>query len=85
MHEPGTQTVIGKRYDAAGVEQGRLVLADLARHPATATHVASTTSRVKMFQPQTRSTFETNFIAAATSRKPITTFTEFSQPPDRGS
>ena len=29
-----------KRYDAAGVEQGRRVLADLARHPATAQHIA---------------------------------------------
>ncbi|MPZ41025.1 MAG: DUF1800 family protein [Rhizobiales bacterium] len=40
MHEAGPQTVIGKRYDAAGVEQGRRVLADLARHPATAEHIA---------------------------------------------
>jgi hypothetical protein len=40
MHEPGPQTVIGKRYGEAGVEQGRQVLADLARHPATASHVA---------------------------------------------
>lgn len=40
MHEPGAHTVIGRRYDAAGVEQGRRVLADLARHPATAKHVA---------------------------------------------
>ena len=34
------QTVIGKSYPDAGVEQGRAVLADLARHPATAKHVA---------------------------------------------
>src|SRR4051794_39448649 len=34
---------------------------------------------------QTRSTLEMNFIAAATSRKPIATFTEFIQPPARGS
>ena len=40
MHEPGAQTVIGKAYAQAGVEQGRAVLADLARHPATAAHVA---------------------------------------------
>jgi uncharacterized protein (DUF1800 family) len=40
MHEPGAQTVVGKRYDDAGLEQGRRVLADLARHPATAQHVA---------------------------------------------
>ena len=41
MHEPGAQTVIGKRYDDNGVEQGRRVLADLARHPATAKHIAT--------------------------------------------
>lgn len=40
LHEPGPQTVVGKTYDDAGVEQGRAVLRDLARHPATAQHVA---------------------------------------------
>ncbi|HLN09360.1 MAG TPA: DUF1800 family protein [Xanthobacteraceae bacterium] len=40
MHEPGAQTVIGKTYAQGGVEQGQAVLADLARHPATARHVA---------------------------------------------
>lgn len=40
MHEPGEQTVLGKSYPDAGVEQGRAVLADLARHPATAKHIA---------------------------------------------
>jgi uncharacterized protein (DUF1800 family) len=41
MHEPGAQTVVGKSYAEAGVEQGRAVLADLARHPATAEHIAT--------------------------------------------
>jgi uncharacterized protein (DUF1800 family) len=40
MHEPGTQTVIGVSYADAGYDQGRRVLADLARHEATAKHVA---------------------------------------------
>jgi uncharacterized protein (DUF1800 family) len=40
LHEPGEQTVLGKRYPDTGVAQGRAVLADLARHPATAQHVA---------------------------------------------
>jgi uncharacterized protein (DUF1800 family) len=40
MHEPGTQTVIGQSYADAGYDQGRRVLADLARHPATAKHIA---------------------------------------------
>ncbi|OAF04922.1 hypothetical protein AYJ54_23170 [Bradyrhizobium centrolobii] len=41
LHEPGGQTVLGKRYDQEDVEQGRAVLRDLAAHPATATHVAT--------------------------------------------
>jgi uncharacterized protein (DUF1800 family) len=40
LHEPGEQTVIGKTYPDTGVDQGRAVLADLARHPATAGHIA---------------------------------------------
>ncbi len=45
MHEPGPETVIGNEYDEGGTEQGRAVLADLARHPATAKHVASKLAR----------------------------------------
>ena len=45
MHEPGSETIIGKEYDEAGIEQGRAVLADLARHPATAKHVATKLAR----------------------------------------
>jgi uncharacterized protein (DUF1800 family) len=41
LHEPGPQQVIGNTYPDTGVEQGRAVLADLARHPATASHVAT--------------------------------------------
>jgi len=40
LHEPGEQTVLGKFYAQSGVDQGRAVLADLARHSATAQHVA---------------------------------------------
>jgi uncharacterized protein (DUF1800 family) len=40
-HEPGPETVAGKLYDDTGSEQGRAVLADLARHPATARHIAT--------------------------------------------
>ena len=45
LHEPGAQTIIGKTYPEGGVEQGRAVLADLARHPATAAHVARKLAR----------------------------------------
>jgi uncharacterized protein (DUF1800 family) len=40
-HEPGPLTVLGKVYPDTGVEQGRAVLADLARHPRTAAHLAT--------------------------------------------
>jgi len=45
MHEPGAHTVIGRTYAEGGIEQGRAVLADLARHPATARHVADKLAR----------------------------------------
>jgi uncharacterized protein (DUF1800 family) len=45
LHEPGPQRVIDKTYADTGVEQGRAVLADLARHPAVATHVATKLAR----------------------------------------
>jgi uncharacterized protein (DUF1800 family) len=40
LHEPGDQIVLGKVYPDTGIQQGRAVLADLARHPATARHIA---------------------------------------------
>jgi uncharacterized protein (DUF1800 family) len=45
LHEPGEQTVLGKFYAQGGVDQGRAVLADLARHSATAQHVAQKLAR----------------------------------------
>src|SRR4051794_11599635 len=44
-HEPGAHTVIGKSYPENGMEQGRAVLAALARHPATAKHIATKLAR----------------------------------------
>ncbi len=41
MHEPGEQTVLGKTYPEGGFDQGRAVLEDIARHPATAKHIAT--------------------------------------------
>lgn len=40
LHEPGAQTVLGRRYDAAGAGQAEAILRDLAVHPATARHIA---------------------------------------------
>ncbi len=45
FHEPGSQTVLGKAYRDTGFEQGKAVLADLARRPATALHVATKLAR----------------------------------------
>jgi uncharacterized protein (DUF1800 family) len=39
-HEPGDHRLLGKLYAAGGIEQGEAALADLARHPATARHIA---------------------------------------------
>jgi uncharacterized protein (DUF1800 family) len=44
-HEPGAQTLLGKRYAEGGMEQGKAVLLDLARHPATAQHIATKLAR----------------------------------------
>lgn len=41
MHEPGIRTVLGRRYPEDGEAQGEAVLRDLARHPSTATHLAT--------------------------------------------
>ena len=45
MHEPGDQTVLGRRYAQAGVEQGEAVLRDLTRAPATARYIATKLAR----------------------------------------
>jgi len=44
-HEPGPQTIMGKVYAQAGVDQGEAVLNDLARHPATAHFIATKLAR----------------------------------------
>jgi uncharacterized protein (DUF1800 family) len=44
-HEPGAQRVLGKIYEANGVAQGEAVLADIARHPSTATFISTKLAR----------------------------------------
>jgi uncharacterized protein (DUF1800 family) len=39
-HEPGAKTLLGRRYREDGVREGELALDALARHPATARHLA---------------------------------------------
>lgn len=45
MHEPGARAVMGRRYAEAGESQARAILADLARHPATAQRIAMKLAR----------------------------------------
>lgn len=45
IHEPGSRSVLGRRYDQPGEGQARAILADLASHPATARHLATKLSR----------------------------------------
>jgi uncharacterized protein (DUF1800 family) len=40
LHEPGPQTLLGKRYAEDGMAQGEAALRDLAVHPSTAHHLA---------------------------------------------
>ncbi len=44
-HEPGTQTLLGVAYPQGGVEQGEAALKALAKHPATADHIATKLAR----------------------------------------
>ena len=45
FHEPGTRTVMGKRYSEAGEGQGEAILRDLANHPSTAQRIATKLAR----------------------------------------
>jgi len=45
VHEPGTRTIMGKRYSEGGPEQALAVLDDLAAHPATARFIATKLAR----------------------------------------
>ncbi len=40
LHEPGSKTVLGTRYQEEGVREGEKVIRDLCRHPSTAKFVA---------------------------------------------
>jgi uncharacterized protein (DUF1800 family) len=44
-HEPGAWVVGGRRYEDRGQASGEACLADLARHPSTARHIASKLAR----------------------------------------
>ena len=44
-HEPGPQILLGKSYSDDGLQQGEAALDDLARHPSTATFIATKLAR----------------------------------------
>jgi uncharacterized protein (DUF1800 family) len=45
LHEPGSRTIVGKKYDQNGEAQARAVLLDLAASPATAKHLSTKLAR----------------------------------------
>ncbi|MBB5446719.1 MULTISPECIES: DUF1800 family protein [unclassified Paraburkholderia] len=45
LHEPGSRTIMGRRYDEAGEQQALAILHDLARAPATARHIGTKLAR----------------------------------------
>lgn len=45
LHEPGSRTIMGRRYDQPGVEQALAILHDLASAPATAQHIGGKLAR----------------------------------------
>lgn len=45
LHEPGARSVLGKSYSGAAKIQAGAILDDLARHPATARHIATKLAR----------------------------------------
>jgi uncharacterized protein (DUF1800 family) len=44
-HQPGAQRLLGKFYENNGLAQGEAALADIARHPSTATFIATKFAR----------------------------------------
>lgn len=55
LHEPGRQTVLGKRYNDTGANQAKAILRDLCASPHTARHIAFKLARhfVSDVPPQT--------------------------------
>ncbi|TWB43844.1 DUF1800 domain-containing protein [Nitrospirillum pindoramense] len=45
LHEPGDKVLLGQRYGEDGMGEGLLALQRLARHPATARHIATKLAR----------------------------------------
>jgi uncharacterized protein (DUF1800 family) len=45
LHEPGSRTIMGRRYDQAGEEQALAILHDFASAPATAQHIGGKLAR----------------------------------------
>lgn len=45
LHEPGVRTIMGRRYAQSGKDQALAIIDDLARHPATARHLATKLAR----------------------------------------
>ena len=74
MHQPGVQTVAGRSYAGTGFDQGAAVLHDLARSPATATHIATKFARHFVADeppPKLVEALETSFVRSDGSLKAL--------------
>jgi len=74
MHQPGVQTVAGRSYAGTGFDQGAAVLHDLARSPATATHIATKFARHFVADeppPKLVEALETSFLRSDGSLKAL--------------
>ncbi|MSO89177.1 MAG: DUF1800 domain-containing protein [Rhodospirillaceae bacterium] len=45
VHEPGSKTLLGRKYSEAGVSEGEAALDALSRHPSTARYIATKFAR----------------------------------------
>lgn len=45
LHEPGTRRIVGRAYAQGGAKALSAIISDLARHPATARHIATKLAR----------------------------------------
>ncbi len=66
IHEPGDKTLLGKAYRNNGVQEAETALVDIARHPSTATFIA--TKLARHFVADEPSAVTINTLAAAFKR-----------------
>ena len=66
LHEPGSKTLLRRRFAEAGVEEGRQAISMLCQHPSTATFIA--TKLVRHFVADQPHPMDVDFIARTFQR-----------------